>query len=395
MTKEKNPGELIIMVVGDVHVDRQDPPSIFTRVAPVLRQGDIVVGNLEGTNSDRGEPLLGKLEVGSGHVRSAPENAKALPAAGFNAMVLANNHNMDYGPEALLQTIEILDGMNIAHAGGGRNSEEAHRPAIVERNGIKVAILSYTSVYPQLGYAAAVDKAGVATVKIHTTYQAPENILYQPGYPPLIITIPDPPEEERMMEDVRKAKEAADIVLVAFHGGVAQGYGRVVGYQKELGRAAIDAGADLIMESHAHQLLGMEVYKHKLICYSLGNFIMDRRTRSTRPHFGWDTIILKCHIEGKQIRKFSFIPVYISDEWQQPYIPQREEGMKVMTKLEALSEEFGTTFTPEGDEVLIGGPKPGTPEARRGLSIEPHRGLSVLADAPLRIPYVMKKPSGT
>src|SRR5688572_16933690 len=225
----KASGELLIMAVGDVHVDRPDPPSIFAHIAPVLRQGDIVVGNLEGLNCDRGAPIIGKIEVGSRHLRSAPDNVRALESAGFNAMVLANNHNMDYGPEGLLQTIEILDQKNIAHTGAGRNLEEAHRPAILERNGTKVALLSYTSIYPPAGFAAEADKAGVATIKVSTSYQAPENSQYQPGFPPLITTTPDALEEERMIEDVRQAKQQADIVLVAFHWGVSYGYGKVTG----------------------------------------------------------------------------------------------------------------------------------------------------------------------
>src|SRR5947208_3292131 len=114
-------GDLMIMAVGDVHVDRADPPSVFAHVAPVLRQGDIVVGNLEGPLRDRGAPIIGKIEVGSRHLGSAPDNVRALESAGFNAVVLANNHNMDYGAEGLMQTIEVLESKNIAHAGAGRN----------------------------------------------------------------------------------------------------------------------------------------------------------------------------------------------------------------------------------------------------------------------------------
>ena len=389
MTAKAN-GELLIMAVGDVHVDRPDPPSIFAHVASVLRQGDIVVGNLEGLNCDRGAPIIGKIEVGSRHLRSAPDNVRALESAGFNAMVLANNHNMDYGPEGLLQTIEILDKKNIAHAGGGRNLEEAHRPAILERNGTRVAILSYTSIFPPAGYAAEPDKAGVATIKVSTSYQAPENSQYQPGFPPLITTTPDPLEEERMIDDVRQAKQQADIVLVAFHWGVSYGYGRVVGYQKELGRAAIDAGADLIMGAHPHALMAMEMYKGRLICYCMGNFVMDGFSSS---HFGSDTMILKCHVQNTQIRKYSFIPARISDQWQ-PRILARDEGVEVMKKVEFMSAEFGTIFKMEDGEIVISGPKPGTPEARRGLSIEPHRGLPVLVDALLPLPYIVKKLKG-
>ena len=386
-------GELMIMAVGDVHVNRSDPPSIFAHVASVLRQGDIVIGNLEGALRDRGAPILGKIEVGSRHLGSKPDNVRALESAGFNAMVLANNHNMDYGPEGLLQTIETLDAKNIAHAGGGRNLDEAHRPAIMERNGTRVAILSYTSIFPPAGFAAELDKPGLSTIKVQTSYQAPENGQYQPGFPPLVTTTPDPVEEERMIEDVRQAKQQADLVLVAFHWGVSWGLNRVVGYQKELGRAAIDAGADLIMGAHPHSLMAMEVYKGKLICYCMGNFVMDGLDTSHHAHFGADTLILKCHVQNKQIKKCSFIPVHISDKWE-PHILPREEADRVMKDVETKSADFGTLFKVEDGEVVISGMKPGMPQARRGLSIEPHRGLPVLVDALLPLPYIIKKLKG-
>lgn len=388
---KSKPGELVIMAVGDVHVNRPDPPSIFAHVASALRQGDIVVGNLEGLICDGGTPIPGKIEIGSDHLRAAPANIQALESAGFSAVVLANNHNMDYGPEGLFQTIELLDKKNIAHAGGGRDLEEAHRPAIVERNGTRVAILSYTSLYLPVGFAAEENKPGLATIKVHTSYQAPENIFYQPGFPSLITTTPDPVEMERMVSDVQQAKKNADVVLVAFHWGVSWGYNRVVGYQKELGRAAIDAGADLIMGAHPHSLQGMEIYKGKLICYCMGNFVMDGMKLA---HFGSDTMILKCYVQGKQIKKYSFVPVYISDKWQ-PIVHDREKSVEVMRKVETASVDFGTIFTMEDGEVVVSGPKAGTPEARRGLSIEPHRGLPVLVDSPLPLPYIIKRLKGT
>jgi poly-gamma-glutamate capsule biosynthesis protein CapA/YwtB (metallophosphatase superfamily) len=383
-------GDLTIMAVGDVHVDRADPPSVFEHVAPLLRQGDIVVGNLEGLNCDRGAPIIGKIEVGSRHLRSSPDNLRALESAGFNAMILANNHNMDYGPEGLLQTIALLDEKKIAHSGAGRNLEDAHRPAIVERNGTRVALLSYTSVFPPAGYAADENTPGVATIKVGTSYQAPENVQYQPGFPPLVTTTPDPVQQDRMVSDVRQARQLADIVLVAFHWGVSYGHGKVVGYQKELGRAAIDAGADLIMGAHPHALMAMEMYKGKLICYSMGNFVMDGFTSS---HFGSDTMILKCHVRNKQIVKCSIVPARISAQWQ-PTLLTHEQSVEVMKKLDSMSADFGTMYSMDGDEIVVGGPRPGTPPAQRGLSIEPHRGLPVLVDALLPLPYITKKLRG-
>src|SRR5687768_2727768 len=108
MTQKKD-GELVIMAVGDVIVNRPDPPSVFAHVASVLKQGDIVIGNLEAPLCDRGLPILGKAEVGASHLRFAPHNVRGLESGGFNVMGLANNHLMDYGPEGLFQTIELLD----------------------------------------------------------------------------------------------------------------------------------------------------------------------------------------------------------------------------------------------------------------------------------------------
>lgn len=356
MVKSK---DFVMMAVGDVYINRADPASALARVAPVLKLGDINLGNLEAPLCDRGQPISGKAEIGSPNLRAAPLNVKGLAVGRFRAMGLANNHNMDFGADGLLQTIELLDEAGIAHSGGGHNLEEARKPALVEQNGTKVAFLSYTSIYLPVGYAAEKERPGLATLKIHTSYQAPENILYQPGQPPIIITIPDPAEMGMLLADIRRAKEIADIVVLCPHWGVSSGYGRVVGYQKMVGRAAIDAGVDMVMGSHPHRLLGMEMYKGKLICYSLGNFILDGKNN---PHFSRDTAIVKCYVRDKRIQKCSLIPARINTETYEPELLGCEQGIEIVTALETMSQEFGTTFTQEGNEFTIGGPKPMTPE---------------------------------
>jgi Bacterial capsule synthesis protein PGA_cap len=193
-----------------------------------------------------------------------------------------------------------------------------------------------------------------------------------------------------MLADVQQARQQADIVLVAFRWGISWGYGHILGYQKELGRAAIEAGADLIMGAHPLNVMGMEMYKGKLLCYSMGNFVMDGQKLD---HFGSDTIIVKCRVENKRITKYSLIPVQISSVWQ-PHPSSHEEGVALMKKVESMSAEFGTTFAMENGEIVIGGSKPGTPEARRGFEIEPHRGLPVLVDATFPPPYIFKKLRG-
>ena len=92
-------------------------------------------------------------------------------AAGIDVVSLASNHAMDWGPDALLDTIELFRGMGKHVIGAGRDAEEARKPAIVERNGVKIAILAYCSVLRD-GQAAGKGKAGIAPMRAHTHYAA-------------------------------------------------------------------------------------------------------------------------------------------------------------------------------------------------------------------------------
>ncbi|MFC1982667.1 CapA family protein [Chloroflexota bacterium] len=376
-------GEMTLLAVGDVLIDRPSPPSIFERVRPILGQVDLIIGNQEGPITDRGDPILGKIEAGSRHIRSVLAAAAAEAEAGFSAMSLANNHMMDYGEEGLLQTIELLQRHRIAYTGAGASLEEAHQPVLLERQGTRIGMLAYTSVYPVAGFAVGKDRPGVATVKVHTAYQPPENVLYQPGFPAITVTMPDVVEMEAMLADIRRVRQVADLVVVQFHWGVAQGYGRVLGYMKEMGRAAIDAGADLILGNHVHLLLGFELYQGKLICYSLNHFAFD----IPALWHGWlDAVILKAVIRDGQPQRFSVIPVALGEKTRDPEVAEGERWQAIYGTLQGLSQEFGTTFTPEGQELVIGGPVSGTPL--------PLRAPEVFVDYPLPIPYPTSRGKG-
>ncbi|MBI2861855.1 MAG: CapA family protein, partial [Chloroflexi bacterium] len=143
-----------------------------------------------------------------------------------------------------------------------------------------------------------------------------------------------------------------------WHWGISYGFGRVAEYQRTLGKAAIDAGADLIAGHHAHRLLGIEMYKGKVITHSLGNFAFDR---SPRPHFGKETMILKCYVRNKRIQKVTFLPALINED-RQPVVLDAKKGQLVIQLMADASEEFGTSLTVEGNEVVIGA-KSAPPEA--------------------------------
>ena len=150
-----------LVLVGDVAVEFVDPKKQMKTIAPYFRESAIAFCNCKWPLSDRGAPWPGKA---GRVVRSAPEKIETYAYCGFNVVTLANNHIMNFGPEGLLQTIEILDANGIKHCGAGKNLEEEHRPAIVEWKETKIAVLGYTSVFTA-GFETGKNKPGMAVIR--------------------------------------------------------------------------------------------------------------------------------------------------------------------------------------------------------------------------------------
>lgn len=363
------PHDLVFMAVGDLFIARE-APNAFERVQHILSQADVLVGNQEVPIGESGQPYPGKVEMGSVHLKARKFSAEMLAKAGFTAVSVANNHVMDFGPAMLLETISLLRGQGIAVCGGGRNLEEATAPARLERNGCRIAMLGYTTVFPTTGYAADAERAGVATVRVHTAYQAPQNVPYQPGTPAVTITIPEAADVERMLRDIERARQGTDVLVVQFHWGVA-GLPRVLGYMKELGRAAVDAGADLVIGNHPHILLGIELYRGKPICYSLNHFAFDYHTPWPG---GKNAAIFRAVIRHGEVASCAVIPVMIDEVTLQVAPASEQRGREIEASLVRLSREFGTEFSRSGDALILGGPAPGTKA--------PLRAPAVLIDQP-------------
>jgi len=200
--------DLTIMAVGDIAIGSRkstteiakfqktlekgstDPYYALETIAPVFQQGDFVMGNLEGVIGESLTPTESKAGTGGGFLGMPPKVADAFKRAGFGAFTIANNHTMDFGAEGIRQTLANLERVGIAAFGGGRNIQEARRPAIMERDGVKVALLSYTSVFVPGTFPAGENKPGAATISVSTSYRIPANIAYSPGVPPCVVTTP-------------------------------------------------------------------------------------------------------------------------------------------------------------------------------------------------------------
>ena len=330
-----------LALVGDMFIQRQDPDSIFAHAASRLNEADIAFGNLEGPITDVGEVPDTKKTMRT-QFRSGEETIHAYTRAGIDALSLANNHMMNMGPQGMLRCIEVLDAAGIAHAGAGRTIDAAHEPAVVERKGVRVAFLAYTCVFAP-PFAAAADRPGMAKVTVGTSFEPQPRHLEVPGSPPIIRTHPDPNDTAAMVEDVRRAREQADVVVTSWHWGLSgatggASAGKVLEYQVGLAHTAIDAGADLVVGHHPHRLEGIEAYRGKAIFYSLGNFAFDFYGGVAQQ-----TIIARCDVgEGKALR-FSYVPVHINEE-AQPVPCSTADGRDVAQSMEQMSEEFGTRF---------------------------------------------------
>lgn len=334
---------------GDVMIDRNDAPSILRHVSATLKGADIAYCNLEGPISDRGEKHAGKVGIGL-HFRSPLNTLDALRSAGIDVVSLANNHAMDFGAPALQQTIELLDAANIAHAGAGRNRAEARKPALLTRNGLRIALLSYTSVCVP-SFVATDEAPGVATVRIATTYSPNHlRLIQQPGSPVMINTAGEPEDVAALLDDVRAAKALADVVLVAWHWGVSERWGKLADYQRALGHEVIEAGANAIVGHHAHMIQGIEFHHGCPIFYSLGNFAFD----IDHPYFRSESALVQCEFSRKGIEQMRLIPI-VSNATHEP-VPSRadsESGQKAMWMLEYFSEGMNTKFENRGEYIEV------------------------------------------
>lgn len=337
--------------VGDVMINRADAPSMLRHVASTLKGVDVAYCNLEGPLSDRGEKHSGKVGIGL-HFRSPPKTVDALRDAGIKVVSLANNHAMDFGAPALEQTIEVLDHARILHAGAGRNRAEARKAAVLNKNGLRIALLSYTSVCVP-SFVATEEEPGVATVRIATTYSPNHlRLIQQPGSPMVIKTVGEPADVTALLDDVKAAKAEADLVLVAWHWGVSERWGKLAEYQRTLGHAAIDAGANAIIGHHAHMIQGIEFYRGCPIFYSLGNFAFDL----DHPYFRSESALVECEFSRQGIEQTRVIPIFNNAQHEPvPFRADSESGQKAAWMLEYFSEGMNTKFANRGAYIEASG----------------------------------------
>ncbi len=284
---------MLSRAVGDRMTAQKDWSLPFRRIADTLRNADLRYCNLECPVSDRGHDLHHLYSF-----RADPQAIDGLKAAGFNVASQANNHTYDWGPDALLDSLERLRAAGIYPVGAGQNMLAAHYPVLVSVGALRIAFLAYVDIDPKEA-TAGVDRPGVAWL--------------------------DP---EQALADIRFARPLADLVIVCPHWGVEYAL-TPTPEQIKLAHQMIDAGADMIVGSHPHVVQPVENYQGHWIAYSLGNFIFDQQNPNT--HRG---LMLRATVRDKQVVGVESIPIDINSSYQATLAPAANGPAKPLLAVE-------------------------------------------------------------
>lgn len=292
---------IVLAAVGDIMLSRvveqkmisyKDWQYPFRKTRDILSAADLTFGNLETTI------MAGSvIQSGSFTFRTDPKAIEGLESAGFDLLSLANNHIMNFGKNGLESTLANLDEAGISHTGAGIGAEKIYEPVIREIKGVKFGFLSYSYAPDQ-----ATDRKGT---------------VYGSAYL----------DKEKMKMQVVELKKSEDVVVVSMHAGTE--YATEPGTaQKDFARAAIDAGADLVIGHHPHVVQTFEKYNDGYIVYSLGNFVFDQMW-SEETRLG---AIAQITFDKDKIVKIDFMPVKIFD-YAQPQILEGEQSEMILGRL--------------------------------------------------------------
>jgi poly-gamma-glutamate capsule biosynthesis protein CapA/YwtB (metallophosphatase superfamily) len=271
----------------------------FHVVGDELRRADLTVANLECTLSDNVRP---PHDWGTFAFGSSTRAIEGLRLGGIDVVSLANNHSRDMGIGPFGEMLDALRAEEIGYVGAGRDPAEAHAPHIVDVRGTRFAFLGY-------------DEIGSAFYGV--TDQTPGTAAMS---------------EEAVRRDVAAARERADVVIPFFHWGV-EYTNRPTERQRRVARAAVEAGAAMVLGSHPHWVQAVEFYEGAFIAYGLGNFIFDQDW-SIETLQG---VIMQTSFVDGRLASIRFLPIQIED-LHQPRIVDRAAGRPILERMFSVSE---------------------------------------------------------
>jgi poly-gamma-glutamate synthesis protein (capsule biosynthesis protein) len=346
-----------LLIIGDiqVHTRRPNPTTAFAHMKETLNKADLVYANLEGLLvASAGEKI--DIPDKPEWTHPGPDGVKALKPANVTVVGVANN--VASGRANILKSLAVLDANGIKHAGAGRNLDEAHKPAIVERKGVKIGFLQYTARwYRDADMIATATEPGVARI---SSFDG--------------ITI-EARDLDRLRDDIRKLRPQVDIVVVSHHnrdGSTPVQFGGKQGtratknrtdteeYQRQFARLSLDTGADMVFGHGTHTVQGVEMHNGKPILYAIGHSTFDQPGYEDAT----DGLVVRVVIQDKRIRRVSFVPV-TRDKQNDVFMldPASAEGAKLVQMVKDRSANL-PPLRVEGQEVVLLDSPPATTSRR-------------------------------
>ncbi len=296
-----------VLAFGDVNLGRSVGQEIlkgdidypFDSIRVFLQQADLVFVNLESQLTDQnGETQHPKDRF---IFCGPPEGALSLRQAGIDIVSTANNHAFDYGTRGLVETIENLVKAEVVHVGTGTDSAQTFPPAIVTRKGIRIGFVAYTEFVNIKG-------AWGGRISLFDT--------------------------KRVRKEIGDLRRQVDVVVASYHGG-AEYVDEPPKRTRMQMQALVDAGADVVLGHHPHVPQGLELYKGKIIFYSLGNFIFYQPQRFwTQRSIGVELTFTK-HTSSTVLSQTRLLPLRVGK--QPSYLHDSAERDGLLARLRTLS----------------------------------------------------------
>jgi poly-gamma-glutamate capsule biosynthesis protein CapA/YwtB (metallophosphatase superfamily) len=340
-----------LILTGDINLmNVADPAEPFRKIVDELHAADVVFGNLECCLH---LPPSRRAHANEGFFADPAVGGAALRFAGIHAVGIANNVN--YGADNIAASIARLDQIGVLHTGAGPNLAAARAPAIVERNGLRVGFLQRSSVYWPTDHEARDDAPGIAILRGHTAYHVPMGRMHagappanRPGVPPVIITWADAAYLAEFRDDISTLRPRVDILVASCHWGLGREH---LQYMTEIARAAIDAGADVVMGHGPHYSLPVELYKRRPIYYGLGNLCF-KTGHGGRQHANWIGMLVEVTLENGKCAADNFRFLRHNENYESVFCAPEDEA-EVLGDLAARSKTLGATFIVEGNRVRV------------------------------------------
>jgi poly-gamma-glutamate capsule biosynthesis protein CapA/YwtB (metallophosphatase superfamily) len=282
-TREPTGEPVTIAFGGDVHFEgavaarlASDPATTFGPIAGVLRRADLAMVNLETAVTDGGTPAPKDFTF-----RAPPSAFTALAGAGVDVATMANNHGQDFGVAGLRDSLAAAKAARFPVVGIGTDADQAFRAQRFTVRGQRVAVIGATQVLD--GNLAAAWSAGDGKPGLASAY-----------------------DEKRLLAAVRAARAQADTVVVDLHWG-RELAGCPIDRQRALAPKLVAAGADVVVGSHAHVLLGGGFLRGAYVNYGLGNFVFYSRGGITAQ-----SGVLLVTARGRAVTRVEWAPAVIS-----------------------------------------------------------------------------------